>query len=144
MGNSRKFRRNLTIVPAMNGSVVAVDTRPGAAAVENFDTSDVGAINGYRCDACHKYIFVIHKDKGVTPMFLACRATEGCEGNSVSLGYPAERGNPMPPHLQEKIQWKWVRPTQKEWEEMDDAMKDHIMRGGLELRRKEIDGPEGD
>ena len=144
MGNSRRYRRNLTVVPAMNGSVVSVDTRPGASAVENHNCPDAGAINGYRCRRCTKYIFVIHKDKGVTPMFLRCRATEDCGGEMLSLGYPAERGNPMPPTLQEKIQWKWVRPTEAEWNKMDDAMKDHIIRGGLELRRKEIDGPEGD
>lgn len=132
------------MVPAMNGQVMVVDTRPGAAAVADSDTFDVGAINGYRCDSCRKYIFVIHKDKGVTPMFLACRATDGCQGRSVSLGYPADRGNPMPSNLQKKIQWKWVRPTQKEWDSMDDEMKDYIFRGGLELRRKKNDGPEGD
>lgn len=134
MGNSRKYRRGLKVV---NGTqVVRTSLRPGEDQVLDFDCPDVGAENAYRCARCQKWIFVVHVDKGVTPMFLNCRATDGCGGRSASAGYPGLRGNPMPESMREKIQWEWYRPELEEFNELEPEMKEHVQRGGLVLRRR--------
>lgn len=132
-------------IKGVNGAMAIfdelVEDKPGASIVADLDYPDVGAINGYRCDSCKKYILVIHADKGVTPMFLECKATEGCGGRSVSLMYPK---TPMPDELKAKIQWEWYRPNQEEFNTMDEAMKYHLRQGGLALRRRVTDGLGGD
>ena len=96
-----------------------------------------GAINGYECRECGGLTVVVHKDAGTTPMFLACRA-EGldpreakCQGVAGSLMYP--KGDPPAPP-----QWEWYKPSPEaisRMEKKNPEMYDHIMRGGLELRK---------
>lgn len=96
-----------------------------------------GAVNGYQCPDCNGLTIVVHRDAGVTPMFLACRA-EGvdpreakCKGQAVSLMYP-EGEPPAPPA------WEWFKPSatqMKRYRREDPAMYDHVQRGGLELRK---------
>lgn len=89
-----------------------------------------GAINGYACPECKKVTVVMHRDAGVTPMMLACRMTENCTGRAYSLGYP-----PNPPdRVVKAVRYIWCRPDQEEFNKMSREMKDHIKRGGLELR----------
>lgn len=108
-----------------------MDRRPGAAAVEKAGHyPGPGRHNAYRCDDCHAYTVVRHADSGVTPMFLGCRATEGCKGQGVSLGYPE---GPIPPEFL-PAPWEWYRPTADDPILRDPAMRDHVERGGLALR----------
>lgn len=55
-------------------------------------------LNAYKCEACGRVIVTRHHDLGVTPMFLACRATANCPGQMVSSMYPQ---GPLPPELAE-------------------------------------------
>ena len=126
MSNKRKIK-------SIYLNKVTKEEKPGASLVSSTDLPDVGSVNGYRCAACRKYILIEHKDKGVTPMFLECRATEGCGGRSSSLGYPKEE---MPDSLRAKIQWEWYRPTLAEWNMLEPEMQEYVMRGGLVIRKK--------
>lgn len=91
-----------------------------------------GEINGWRCDECGHHTYVVHVDDGVTPMFLACRATAGCKGTGVSLMYPAP---PVPQHVIDAVAWEWFKPTRRAVRRMEPEMRQHIEMGGLELRR---------
>lgn len=91
-----------------------------------------GEINGWRCDHCGHHTYVVHVDDGVTPMFLACRATAACKGTGTSLMYPPP---PVPQHVIEAVEWEWFKPTPRAVRRMEPAMRDHIQKGGLELRR---------
>lgn len=88
--------------------------------------------NGYKCQDCGQITMTYHVDDGVTPMFLACRATEDCTGRAVSMMYPP---GPLPAELAELPRWEWYRPSRRAVRRMDRAMRDHVARGGLVLRR---------
>lgn len=81
-------------------------------------------INKYTCDTCHGEIVTVDVDEGVTPMMLACRATNKCGGRMFSHGYRVE-GEPVPTH-------EWFKP--KSLSGFSAAMKQHIRQGGLVLR----------
>lgn len=91
-----------------------------------------GEVNGWRCDRCGHHTYCVHVDDGVTPMFLGCRATAGCKGTGISIMYPPP---PIPQHVLEAVEWEWFKPSDKAVRRMDSAMRDHIEKGGLELRR---------
>lgn len=128
MGNARKFGRTIRKI---NGH--SHDMRPGAAQVVDFDCPDAGAYNAYRCPVCEMYTVVVHADKGVTPMFLACRATENCEGMGVSIGYPKGK---IPDKLKAACRFEWYRPDHQEWLGYEPSIREHVSRGGLLLRRR--------
>lgn len=90
-----------------------------------------GAVNGYTCKVCGRVTMTYHVDDGVTPMFLACRATDDCRGEAVSMMYPP---GPVPDSLAALPRWEWYRPTPHAAKRMGPAMRDHIERGGLALR----------
>jgi len=90
-----------------------------------------GAENYYYDLTCRKGIVTIDKDAGTTPMAIACRATTSCGGKAISQGYPDQQSKPA-----------WLGPPTYEWyrpEEIDDdadtVEADHLMNGGLLLRR---------
>jgi hypothetical protein len=125
VSNLRRLRRSVTQTDP------AHDDRPGAAAVERAGNyPGPGRHNAYRCDDCGALTVVVHRDTGVTPMFLGCRATEGCQGRGVSLGY---RSGPIPPHLL-PARWEWYRPERGDKVLRDPAMRLHVEQGGLALR----------
>lgn len=93
--------------------------------------SERNKINGWRCDECGFHTYAIHVDDGVTPMFLTCRALPSCKGRAVSLMYPAP---PAPEHVVKAVAWEWYRPSRKAIRSMSSSMRDHIERGGLDLR----------
>lgn len=100
--------------------------------------TQAGSINAYYCPDCQSYVVVIHRDEGVTPMFLACRAkgeptdpANDCKGMSTSLGYPAAETWPIP----RTPTWEWYKPDAEQIAEMDEAGRDHIERGGLDIRK---------
>jgi hypothetical protein len=84
-------------------------------------------VNMYMCRECERPIFTVDKDKGVTPMFLGCRATDGCYGKMVSAGYPPDDWFSLTP-----IKWEWYKPEELP---TDDHLRDHVERGGLLLRK---------
>jgi hypothetical protein len=91
-----------------------------------------GSINGWTCHTCGRYTVAVHKDDGTTPMMLGCRATEGCDGIAMSMGYPP--GDP-PDHILELLNFEWYKPSRKEYKKLDAASKDHVSKGGLLIRR---------
>jgi hypothetical protein len=125
VSNLRRLRRSVTQADPGH------DDRPGAAAVERAGHyPGSGRHNAYRCDDCGALTVVVHRDAGVTPMFLGCRATHGCRGRAVSLGYPS---GPIPPSLL-PARWEWYRPDRSDPISRDAAMRSHVEQGGLALR----------
>ena len=103
-------------------------------------SAPVGAINAWKCDKCGGLTVARHAGEGVTPMFLACRASgnvEDCGGQGVSSGYPTD---PVPQRILDRLEWEWYRPGGDELRSMNPQMQDHIQKGGLALRRIEEDG----
>jgi len=103
--------------------------------------SERGEINGYRCDKCGKTTMTIHIDDGVTPMFLACRAgglepgPATCGGQGTSMMYPS---GPLPPAYKADLLrygWEWFKPDVISLRRESVAMQEHVLRGGLMLRR---------
>jgi hypothetical protein len=95
-------------------------------------SSPAGAVNAWMCDVCGAITAAVHVDGGTTPMFLACRSTEGCTGCAVSAGYPPS----FPDHVLAAIAWEWHTPTStqmKRWRRTDPAMYEHCRMGGLVL-----------
>lgn len=95
----------------------------------------VGAVNAWKCNKCGRLTVARHADAGVTPMFLACRASGDvmdCGGQAVSSGYPSE---PVPDRILDRLEWEWYRPDSAELRTFGLDMQDHIRRGGLALRR---------
>lgn len=106
-----------------------------------------GEINGWTCETCGKTTYCIHVDDGVTPMFLACRASGrlgDCDGTGRSMMYPAP---PVPDHVVAAVRWEWYKPesprrrfdpdTGKLYTPPDSltaAEREHVDRGGLLLR----------
>jgi hypothetical protein len=125
VSNLRRLRRSMAQAQG------APQDRPGEAAVEQAGHyPGPGRHNAYRCDDCGAYTVVVHVDAGVTPMFLACRATESCRGRGVSLGYPS---GPIPAHLL-PARWEWYRPERGDRVLRDVALRQHVEQGGLVLR----------
>lgn len=128
MSNGRRLRRSI----AQAGNAVT-DQRPGAHHYRDKQAL-TGRENVYTCEECRGWIVTIDRDPGVTPMFLACRAPQPttteptCTGRMVSAGYPS---GPKPPQYRPPT-WEWFRPDSLDG--LDPAMRDHVMRGGLELR----------
>lgn len=91
-------------------------------------------INGWYCSNCGQVTVVVHVDAGVTPMFLACRATPGCAGVGQSLGYPHDTPSN---EVLATVAHEWAVPSRsqmKAWKRAGDPMYDHVARGGLVLR----------
>lgn len=105
--------------------------------------SGVGDINGWQCKGtktdldkggCGSVTYAIHVDEGVTPMFLACRATEGCRGMAVSLMYPDP---PAPRSVLEAVAWEWFKPDAaalRKLRRKNPALAEHVDMGGLDIR----------
>lgn len=103
-------------------------------------------INVYVCEyGCHTV--TIDVDEGVTPMFIKCRAAPRpdrpiekrfldengeCNGRATSSMYPPP---PMPSWIG-KPTHEWYRPT--ELSDLDPETREHVERGGLLLRKREV------
>lgn len=98
-----------------------------------------GSINGWLCKKCSRLTIVIHRDEGVTPFVLACRADgfdpthpmSSCDGFGESCGYPVDPP-PRPP------EWEFYRPDDRELQLLDQkhpGMWFHVKNGGLNIRR---------
>lgn len=102
-------------------------------------------LNAYYCEDCHGYVVTEDVDEGVTPMFLACRVkgdvtdpANDCKGSMKSMMYPAQ---PWPEKdgygqaIPTEPTWEWFRPS---LDGLTGGMRDHVERGGLDLRQKAV------
>lgn len=87
-------------------------------------------INEYTCKSCGGKIVTVNADRGVTPMFIRCRADMMCGGTAVSAGYQVDQAQ-RPTH-------EWYRPAGKELRHLDKPMREHIKSGGLKIRRVSV------
>lgn len=124
MSAHRRLRRSIA-----RAQGITPGQRPLNRVLELGD-SLVGRINAYHCDDCGGYTVTRDRDPGVTPMFLGCRATDGCGGRAVSMGYP---NGPKPDHIG-PVRWEWYRPQPGDPLLEDPEMADYCARGGLALR----------
>jgi hypothetical protein len=82
-------------------------------------------INVYTCPKCGGHIVTVDRDEGVTPAFLRCRASKGCDAMMESAWHMVDQT--LTPT------YEWRKPTKGEYLRMGAAMRDHIDRGGLEI-----------
>lgn len=83
-------------------------------------------INQYTCPECGGVITTVHVDHGVTPMFLACRATKDCIGSMVSSMYRVDQT------LQ--ADYEWYRPKTMPF---NRGLRQHVQMGGLLIRKRQ-------
>lgn len=93
----------------------------------------VGRENYYYDRGCRFGIVTVDLHAGTTPMFMKCKGRNGmCSGIMNSMGYPDPSGKPAwlgdPTH-------EWYRPEEIDDEAEDDGEADHLMNGGLLLRK---------
>lgn len=94
--------------------------------------SETGEVNGWQCERCEQTTYCIHVDDGVTPFYLGCRVTEGCEGMGKSMFYPS---GPVPDYALDKIGWEWYMPDDEEKKGIvDKGVLEHVSMGGLLIR----------
>lgn len=91
-----------------------------------------GSINAWTCGDCGKSMIAICFVEGVTPMFLACRETEGCKGRAVSAGFPLS----LQVINKDLIKYEWFKPSLRAAKRMGPEMLAHVKAGGLVLRLK--------
>lgn len=103
-----------------------------------------GEKNAYYCEVCRGYIVTVNLDDGVTPSGLACRVkgepgVEGndCDGRMTSLFYPEQPwpekdgyNTPIPTEPTHE----WYKPGPDEYHKASAEMKQHVDKGGLQLR----------
>lgn len=87
-------------------------------------------VNAYDCRACGSTTWVMHRDRGVTPSQLLCRATEGCDGWALSRWYRVPPGHPEPTHEWYRPEKAWVRRYDRRY----PGSLQHYENGGLFLR----------
>lgn len=90
----------------------------------------IGKYNAYLCKECNLGYLTLDVDRGVTPMFMPCYATEGCTGTAVSAGYP--EGDPPdemgPPIIH------WYIPSVSQMRDHKISVQQHVAAGGLAAR----------
>ena len=115
----------------MSGEPIVLSDDVEAFLAKRFEqVSPHHSMNGYSCDQCGGMTMTIDVHVGVTPMFLGCRATEGCSGTGVSRSYPPK----LPPEGHRSPEWEWARPDADAFAELSESMREHVLRGGLVLR----------
>jgi transcription elongation factor Elf1 len=82
-------------------------------------------VNCYVCKHCGHITKTKDIDAGVTSMFFMC---ENCGANATSTFYKNIAPNQQPTQ-------EWFRPTLEQVLKMDDEMQEHILKGGLAVRK---------
>lgn len=118
MGNSRKLKKS----PQTRTAGQKLSDR-----ILKIQGTLAGRYNGYICEECDKGFLTLDVDRGTTPAFSRCFATEGCKGTALSMGYP---DGPPPLALGEPI-FYWYKPTKEEFNRLSLEMQDYVRRGGL-------------
>lgn len=96
-------------------------------------TGEIVTVNGWLCRTCRRTFVARDLHPGVVPAHADHRAFEPatlCPGLASSLDYPrhVELGAP---------EFEWYRPSETELLGLDGKWIDHVLRGGLLLRRIE-------
>jgi len=85
-------------------------------------------INVYTCMMCGRSVVTEDVAEGVTPVYLGCRATPGCQGTMQSHFYRV---------LQTlRPTWEWYRPDSLDG--LTPQSRQHVQDGGLLCRPKVI------
>lgn len=87
-----------------------------------------GLKNLYQCSDCHDQIVTLDLVDGTTPFMLACHVTPDCKGMMTSSFYQCEQNLPF--------HYEWFKPDSLEG--YDEAMLEYINKGGLVIRRRQI------
>lgn len=90
-----------------------------------------GRKNIYTCRTCGGKTITVDVDDGVTPFMLGCRASgnEGdCKGMAESSFYRVPTDTP-------DAAWEWFKPTGSEYRKLSREMREHVDKGGLDLRK---------
>ena len=95
-----------------------------------------GKVNGYGCQRCGRSVYFRHVHHGTTPMFMGCKATEGCKGTMASMMYR------VPPEADYFVTYEWFKPESLAGYSAE--MKDHIRRGGLDYRPIQVEQKDSD
>lgn len=90
-----------------------------------------GCKNSYTCDRCGASFVTVDRDEGITPFMTNCVNYPECKGTSISAFYRVDQ-TAEPTH-------EWYRPDRIEYGRLSLATKDHVNRGGLLLRRIQVD-----
>lgn len=91
------------------------------------EKSMVGRVNAYDCKNGHT-TWTIHKDHGVTPFLIRCRA--GCSEMAQSRFYRVPDRHPTPTH-----EWyRWTKAQARRKERRFPGSLRHWRQGGLDLR----------
>jgi len=91
-------------------------------------------INVYTCPECNGRTVAVDVDKGVTPMFLGCRASGqkgDCGGMAVSAMYQ------IVPELTPTPAWEWYKPSKEEIAAMPKDHRGHYEGNGLNIRKRQ-------
>ena len=86
-------------------------------------TEQAGMINQYVCSKCGGEITTVNLHEGTTPAMLACRVTDGCDGNMFSQHYLVDQGL--------MADYEWYKPNKLP----KGVMREHVKMGGLLLRK---------
>lgn len=86
-----------------------------------------GFKNVYVCQECGGKIVTLDLDEGTTPFMLRCRSgrKKGCNGTMQSSFYQVDQTLP--------VDYVWFAPDSLDGH--DEAMQDHIKKGGLDIRK---------
>ncbi len=87
-----------------------------------------GMKNIYTCEVCGKHIVTVNLADGVTPAFLRCHQTLGCQGFMRSHFYRASQLL--------VADYEWYRPDLNEIQKLRPTMRqrEYLKRDGLLLR----------
>jgi hypothetical protein len=94
----------------------------------------VGCENCYTCQECRKIFTTVDRADGVTPFMVSHRGFDEntkCKGMCYSAFYPK---GPRPAHIPAPSH-EWYKPDTLRIAQMAPAMREHINKGGLDLRR---------
>jgi hypothetical protein len=85
--------------------------------------------NAYFCSHCRKVTITVDIDEGVTPMFIRCIY---CKEQASSFMYQL----PGCFHFNIEPDLEWYKPTGEEYKGLSKAFKEHIDKGGLNMRKR--------
>jgi hypothetical protein len=85
----------------------------------------IGKKNQYYCVSCRRAVVTVDRDDGVTPMLIPCQF--GCKAVMHSAFYKVNQDLPAT--------HEWYRPGEEELKNASPAMRDHVSRGGLDIRK---------
>lgn len=104
-----------------NEMLLVVENRFG-----NIDLAN--RVNCYRCPDCGHITKTKDIDKGVTPMFIACKK---CNCTNAASSFYNDIAPGLPPTFE------WYRPSLEETLQAYAGLQQHVLNGGLNYRKIE-------